>query len=853
MGEAGDKAKTKAQLIEELQALRQQLNDLRGREESERGQVEESSLSESDMLRVLMENVPDWIFFKDAESRIIRSNKPHAQLLGFDDPQEVVGKTDFDFFPPEEAQGFFEEEQAMLQAAQPVVARLGRTSDRDGEVYWVSETKIPLKDETGQVIGLVGLSRNVTELVRAEEALRKAHAEVEKQVEERTAELTREIAERKQAEEALKRQTMELLAAAEVSDAASTILEPDALIQRVVDLIQERFDLYYAGLFLLDEPAEWAVLRAGTGKAGQEMLAYGHKLEVGGASMIGVCVANREACIALDVGKEAVRFENPWLPETRSELALPLVSRGEAIGALTIQSVEEAAFSKEDISVLQTMADQVANAITNARLFADARHQRGLLQALLDNSPDYVFFKDRESRFIRTNKAHAQNLLGISDPREVEGKTDFDLFPGEEEDTQRFYDEEQTLMETGVPVVGREWTVPSQATGEEVWLSEHKIPMLDESGKAIGLIGIGRDITALKVAELALERRALQLETAAEVSRAAGSLLDLDVVIQQVVDVVRERFDLYYVGLFLVDEMGRWAVLRAGTGEAGQKMIEQRHRLEVGGVSMIGDCVTSKQPRVALDTGEEPARFDNPFLPQTRSELALPLISRDEAIGALTIQSTEEAAFGDEDIAILQIMADQLANVITNARLFQQTQAALTEMERVQRQYMEQAWGEYTRTQAVLGFQQTAEGVVPLGGEALPEVERVLEELDTVVVDGEDGTSVLTVPVLLRGQPLGVLGFRLDRGAESIGPDDIALAESVSEQFALAAENLRLLDDTQRRAARERLTRDITDKMRRAASIEGVVQAAVDELFDALGTSRAFVRLGISSDGDSER
>ena len=344
MDMTGDAGKTKAQLIEELQALRRQLAELQGREDKVREQAEESPLRERDMLHVLMENVPDWIFFKDAESRIVRSNRAHAQLLGFDDPREVVGKTDFDLFPSEDAQRFYDEEQRMLQAGQPIVARLGQTPSKDGEVLWVSETKIPLKDETGQVIGLVGISRNVTEIKRAEEVLKEAHAEIEKQVEERTAELKQEIAERERAEEAL-------------------------------------------------------------------------------------------------------------------------------------------------------------------------AYERDLLQALLDNSPDYLFFKDRESRFIRTNKAHAQNLLGVSDPREVVGKTDFDLYPGEEENTQRFYDEEQRLMETGEPVVGREWTVPSQATGEEVWLSEHKIPILGETGEAVGLVGIGRDITARKRAQ---EKEALFRELRAK-------------------------------------------------------------------------------------------------------------------------------------------------------------------------------------------------------------------------------------------------------------------------------------------------------------------------------------------------
>jgi PAS domain S-box-containing protein len=164
MDKTEDKEKTKAQLIEELQALRRQLAELQGREEKGREQAEESSLREHDMLHALMENVPDWIFFKDAESRIVRSNRAHTQLLGFDGPQQVVGETDFDLFPNEDAQRFYDEEQKMLRSGQAVVARLGQTPGKDGEVFWVSETKIPLKDEIGRVIGLVGISRDVTDI-----------------------------------------------------------------------------------------------------------------------------------------------------------------------------------------------------------------------------------------------------------------------------------------------------------------------------------------------------------------------------------------------------------------------------------------------------------------------------------------------------------------------------------------------------------------------------------------------------------------------------------------------------------------------------------------------------------------
>ena len=164
-------------------------------------------------------------------------------------------------------------------------------------------------------------------------------------------------------------------------------------MQQVVDLVLRRLDLYYAGIFLMDrsgewtgDPGRWAVLRAGTGQAGRQMLAQGHKLEVGGASMVGQCIARGKGRIALDVGHEAVRFDNPLLPHTRSELALPLISRGLIIGAMTIQSTLPSAFSQDDVAALQLMADQLANAIQTARLYMESQETVQRIQTLYETS-----------------------------------------------------------------------------------------------------------------------------------------------------------------------------------------------------------------------------------------------------------------------------------------------------------------------------------------------------------------------------------------------------------------------------------------------------------------------------------
>jgi len=342
-----------------------------------------------------------------------------------------------------------------------------------------------------------------------------------------------------------------------------------------------------------------------------------------------------------------------------------------------------------------------------------------------------------------------------------------------------------------------------------------------------------------------LEQRSAYLEASAEVGSAATSILEADRLIRDVVDLIHERFALYYVGLFLVDEAGEWAVLRAGTGEFGRTMLEREHRLAVGGDSMIGQCVARSEARIALDVGEEAVRFDNPLLPDTRSELALPLRSRGRIVGAMSVQSVEEAAFDEAIIAVLQTMADHVAVALDNARLFAEAQAALEATRSAYGEMSREAWRDLLRTQPDVAYRSDERGVTRAGDVWRPEMERALREGEVVRGDGL-GTGEkrpLAVPIKVRGNVIGVLNTYKPGGADDWSPEEIALLEALTDQLGVALEGARLYEDAQRRAVRERLASEITDRMRRAADVEGIVQAAVDELFSVLGTSRAFVRL----------
>lgn len=224
--------------------------------------------------------------------------------------------------------------------------------------------------------------------------------------------------------------------------------------------------------------------------------------------------------------------------------------------------------------------------------------------------------------------------------------------------------------------------------GRSIWVKDEAIFLRDESNQSEYWLGVWTDITSRKVVEeeqadliSVMTKRTIQLQTGADVSRAASSILDLDRLLPTVAELIRNHFDYYYVGIFLVDASKQWAILRAATGEMGRQMIAAGHKLEIGESSMIGWCILHGQARIALDAGEEAVRFRNPLLPLTRSEIALPLTARGEVIGAMTIQSELSSAFSRADITVLQAMADQVGNAIQNARLFTERAGLIKELE----------------------------------------------------------------------------------------------------------------------------------------------------------------------------
>ena len=477
-----------------------------------------------------------------------------------------------------------------------------------------------------------------------------------------------------------RRRSEQLATAAEVSRTAISVLNPDELVRQSVELIRDRFaastGVYYAALFLIDETQQWARLRHATGEAGRVLLEREHKLEVGGASMVGWATANGRPRIALDVGADSVRFANPLLPETRSELALPLMVGEVVLGALDVQSTVAGAFAEADVAVLQTMTDQIAIALRNAQLMSATQSTQNFLNSVVENLPVTLFVKNAgDLSYVRWNRA-GEELLGYTRDERI-GKTDYDFYPPE---TAAVMASDDRRVLDGLTLVDvPEEPVETRHRGPRL-LHTRKIPILDETGRPEYLLGLSEDITERKQAETALkaaqqtaQRRAELLAAAAEIGRVMTASLDRDELLRTAVNLIRERFGFYHASIFTVDPGATMALLREATGEAGLELKARRHQLGIGSRSLVGTATATRRPVVVQDVRIDPTHLKNPLLPDTRAEAVVPLLSGDLVVGALDVQSTLPNAFGEDDVAILITIADQLAVALQNARLFDQT------------------------------------------------------------------------------------------------------------------------------------------------------------------------------------
>ncbi|MBC7878438.1 MAG: GAF domain-containing protein [Anaerolineales bacterium] len=354
---------------------------------------------------------------------------------------------------------------------------------------------------------------------------------------------------------------------------------------------------------------------------------------------------------------------------------------------------------------------------------------------------------------------------------------------------------------------------------------------------------VSQRTTELDMANRFNLRRARQFEAISQVIRAVSSIQDLDTLLPRITEVISEQFNTYHTGIFLLDNERVFAVLRASNSEGGQKMLSRGHKLQVGQTGIVGFVTATGQPRIALDVGVDAAFFDNPDLPNTHSEIALPLRYGGQVIGALDVQSTESNAFSQEDVEILITLADQVAIAINNTLNLEEAQKTLAESKSAIGKSTLESWMVLRPKSLGLGFQLTDSIITPL---AQPlkgnHIEEALTKGRSIISNEHNEPSSLAIPIRLRGQVIGVMNLRTQNNRQ-ITSDDADIAEAVSDRLSLAIETATLLQSTQHRADIERVTTDISSKISSSTRFETILQTAAQELSRALGGSDVIVQI----------
>jgi GAF domain-containing protein len=644
-------------------------------------------------------------------------------------------------------------------------------------------------------------------------------------------------------EQRVEERTRQIRTAADVAKEAAAIRNVDELLAVTVNVISARFGFYHAGVFMVDPAGEYAVLRAASSPGGKRLLARGHKLPVGKVGLVGYVTGTGKPRIALDVGEDAVHFANPDLPETRSELALPLRVGEQLIGALDVQSVEPNAFGEEDVLVLQTMADQLAVAIENARLLQQESRLSDLRRKVLDLYQTM------------TQQVSYDQLLAIL-AQEVRRAFDFRAVRlGLVEGDQVVVRSAAAADQASLPRLGTSDPLNrglmGRAIAQKRTVSEDTEAVSDGqpgSALAVPLISRGRVLGALAV-DSELPREALLVE-AENLELLAG---------QAAVSLENARlFEETQRNLTQLDSLYRQRTATAWS----ERLASLRGRDDLREVEF-------GRPR-------DPAGGAPP-----KGALEAAIRLQGEVIGRLNLEPSHAGDWSVDEKEILEAVADEVAGALEQVRLMDEVQRRVAQLQAAAEIARESTSvlnldTLLTRTVSLIreriGFRAVSIVLVEGDGgltvvsadesRAAPVARAAAAELDDLtslllsrvhqsgkpeliadVASTPGGPSlgsgsVLGVPLRIGQRVIGMLRVQHDL-AHAFAAEDVAVFEIIADQLAVAVQNARLFEETLRRAEREQSVIEITGRIRGSSDPESMLQTALREVREALGARRA--------------
>jgi GAF domain-containing protein/HAMP domain-containing protein len=681
----------------------------------------------------------------------------------------------------------------------------------------------------------------------------------------------------------LERRTLQLRAAAEVARDASTIHDLQELMDRAVNLLRSRFGFYHAGIFLVDERGEYALLSAAAGEAGKEMLAHGHKLKVGEVGLVGYVTSTGQPRHAHDVGIDAVHFKNPLLPQTRSEVVLPLRTGTKIIGAVDVQSAEPGAFDDETIEVLQTMTDQLAVAIENARLIQQMERTVKELETAYGQYTVESWLKFNQKK----HGLHGYRYRGLGPEPLLRSIPGAAALP----DNGRVHDQVEKM---GEHAEQETITVPVRLRGQTVGQVHFKVrgAGVDEETASMYEDVVSRLAMNLENVRLLEEARlrSEHLHLLQDVTSAAAASIRLDEMMKAVAAKIAAGLGLSSCAFILFDHDKGAGILLAD--EPGRRGVGEHEPDTPGGTrfagldpAFMGQFLSRNKVEASCNVQTDPrleplwAFFQKRG---THNAALLPVVTRGEPRGLLVLESADpERIYADDELLLMEQIRIQISSAVDAALLFEQTaRRAEREMLTGQiatriRESLEIQTVLKTAVREVRQALELEEAELLLGGrmyslhESGPEagvefgflcnhgdmVETAAgkfnrESLSVLQSREKAACGVnLAVPFRIRGREAGLFSLKKQEAAGNWSEEEIRLVEALVDQLGMALESARLYEDSQRRAERERMISEVTNRLRASTNLDTVMQVAIQELAEALQVPRGSIVLKSKNGG----